>query len=115
MLPSNVNSPCTHSKPLGGCVEEEEEEGVRPRNRPIMCVRDGVGCGCEQSIGLLKPRPVRVAQMPTLYSVRHRKRTGGTCGHVEDRWVGGAKLTARPTRPTRGRQTPHGRRRCPFR
>ena len=36
------------------------------------------------------------------------------------RWVGGAKLIARPTRPTRGRQTPqapraHGRRRCPFR
>eukprot|EP00966_Prymnesium_polylepis_P012507 287391-Prymnesium_polylepis.1 len=32
------------------------------------------------------------------------------------RWVRGAKLIARPTRPTRcrGRQMPHGRRRCPF-
>ena len=31
------------------------------------------------------------------------------------RWVGGAELIARPTRPAGGRQTPRRRRRCPFR
>ena len=31
------------------------------------------------------------------------------------RWVGGAELIIRPTRPRRGRQTPRGQRRCPLR
>eukprot|EP00966_Prymnesium_polylepis_P122289 2826755-Prymnesium_polylepis.1 len=39
--------------------------GDRPRNRPIMCVRDGVGCECEPSIkNALKPRPVTLNQCP---------------------------------------------------
>eukprot|EP00966_Prymnesium_polylepis_P061505 1427475-Prymnesium_polylepis.1 len=34
------------------------------------------------------------AEMSTLYSVRHRKRMGGNCGHVE---VGWRRQTDRPT------------------
>eukprot|EP00966_Prymnesium_polylepis_P258860 5978674-Prymnesium_polylepis.1 len=59
-----------------------------------------------------KPRPM------TLKHLHCTQRGSGSAREAlaaKVRWVGGAKLIARPMRRARGRQTPRGRRRCPFR